>query len=450
LKIIILGAGHTGAAVARALAKEGNDVVVIDVDSDRLRELQDRTDIATVSGAGTYPDTLKRASAEDVDLLIAVMPRDEDNLVACQVAWALFQPHLIIARIRETSYLEYPELFSKQHFPVDVLIRPEALVMHHVQKLIEYPGVRQLHNFANGIVKLVAVDVQEETEAMGMNLDQLSEHLPRIRWAGLYRDGAAISLETQPRIEAGDRLLYVAPDELVRDTIKFFRSNCKPYKRIILSGGGHVGKRVAQALQQQFSVKLIEINPDRASHIAEELDKTMVLCGDATDRDLLIDEGIEESDMYCALTASDETNILSSMLAKKLGVGKTLCLVNKPAYVDMILPDAIDMVFSPEKITSASILRYVRKGVINVCPIQGTELEALEFVIEGNREISKVIGLALADLALPEGVIIGAIVRGETVLDVQPETIIENRDHLILVAPVALVSGMAKYFNPSV
>ncbi len=450
MKIIILGAGHTGSAVARSLAKEGNDVVVIDVDSDRLRELQDRTDIATVTGAGTYPDTLKQASADDVDLLISVMPRDEDNIVACQVAWALFQPHLIIARIREPAYLEYPELFSKQHIPVDVLIRPEALVMQHVLKLIEYPGVRQLHNFANGIVKLAAVDTLEGAEAIGMRIDQLSEHFPHAQWAGLFRDGLAVQLDDDTRIQAGDRLLYVTPDEYIQQSIRLFRSNCKPYKRIILAGGGHVGVRAAQALQDKFSVKVIEIDALRAGLIAERLDKTMVLHGDATDRDLLIDEGIQESDLYCALTSSDETNILSSMLAKKLGVGKTLCLVNKPAYVDMILPDAIDLVFSPEKITSASILRYVRPGVINVCPIQGTQLEAMEFVIEGNAENSRVVGLHLEQLALPEGVIIGAMVRGESVLELLPDTVIETRDHLILIAPLEQFSSIAKYFNPSI
>jgi len=450
LKIIVLGAGHTGSAVARALAKEGNDVVVVDLNSDRLRALQDRTDIATVSGAGTHPDSLIRASAEDVDLLIAVMPHDEDNMVACQVAWALFQPAMIIARIRDFNYLNFPELFSKNNIPIDVLIQPESLVTQHVQKLIEYPGVQQLHNFANGMVKLVSIDVQEGAQAMGRCSAEISEQIPELRRAGLFREGQLIEFSGSEELQAQDRLLYVVPDTQILESIALFRTDTKPYKRIILAGGGHVGQRLAMQLQNKFKVKVIEQDPDRAALIAERLDKAMVLCGNATDRDLLVDEDIADTDMYCALTSSDETNILSCMLAKKLGVRKTLCLVNKPAYVDMILHSAIDMVFSPEKITSASILRYVRKGVINVCPIQSGQLEAMEFVVEGNSDISRVVGQRLDDLSLPEGTVIGALVRGKQVLEMAPDTVIETRDHIVLLAPTEQVTSLSNYFKPKI
>ncbi len=449
MKIIILGAGHTGSSVAANLAKEGNDVVVVDINPARLRELQDSVDIATVVGSGTFPESLQRANTQDADLLISVLPRDEDNIVACQIAWALYQPPFIIARIRNIHYLDHPEIFTKDNIPIDALISPETLVTKYVQSLIQYPGVRQLHGFKNNSLKLVLLDVEADTHATNTTINALSLLLPEILWLGLLNDGVLVPISDRTSVlQADDQLLFLIPEEKLADAVALFQNEIKPYTRIIIAGGGHVGKRLAVRLQDNYKVKIIEKEPKRARCIAENLEKTMVLNADATDPDLLINEGISNSDVFCALTSSDEANILSSMMAKKLGVKETICLVNKTAYLDMILASAIDTVFSPEKITAASILRYVRRGgVINVCPLHGTSLEVVEIVVEGKQETSRVVGQQIAHLELPDEVMIGSIIRGDTPLSFDSQTVIETRDHLILVMPIKRSTEVEKYFQ---
>ncbi len=448
MKIIILGAGHTGASVARSLANEGNDVVVIDINAEHLRELQDKVDIATICGVGTYPDSLQRANMQEADLLIAVMQRDEDNITACHIAWSLYRPPLIIARIRNAHYLNHPELFTKDSIPVDALISPESLVTQYLRRLIEYPGVHQLHDFANASLKLVALEIHTHAKAVDLDRETLQRLHPAIKWLGLFHEHTVITAAQHARLTPGDKLLYLVLAPELANSVDLFLAENKPYKRIILAGGGHVGKRLARALQDTFKVKVVEKNPQRANQIAEDLEKTMVLCGDATDRDLLVEEGIRDSDVFCALTSSDEANILSSMLAKKLGVRNTLCLVNKPAYVDMIPKSAMDTVFSPEKITSATILRYVRKGgIIDVCPLHGSTLEVLEIIVEGNQETSRVVGLPTEQLDLPDEVSLCALVRGDEVLNLTTNPTIQTRDHLILVVPAKQISAIEKYFR---
>ena len=457
MKIIILGAGHTGSSIAHNLTKEGNDVVVVDINPGRLRELQDSVDIATITGAGTYPDSLQRANTEDADIVIAVLPRDEDNITACQVAWTLYHPPLIIARIRNIHYLNHPELFTKDNIPIDKMISPESLVTRYVQNLIEYPGIRQLHDFNNGNLKLVSLNVQAQSKAINMNIKTLFELSPGLHWLGRVAEGKVTPIDrthyqdfdqSTTFLDAGDRVLFVTTAQTLAENIALFQAEIKPYKRIIIAGGGHVGKRLAISLQEHFNVKIIEKKSDRARNIAEYLDKTMVLSGDATDPYLLTNEGISDSDVFCALTSSDEANILSSMMAKKLGVKETICLVNKAAYIDMILSSAIDTVFSPEKITAAHILRHVRKGgIVNVCPLHGSTIDVIEIVVEGSQETSRAVGLKIPQLDLPEDVIICAIIRRDQLLNLNSELTIETRDQLILVVPIKKMSIIEKYFQ---
>jgi trk system potassium uptake protein TrkA len=448
LNIVILGAGHTGASVARNLANEGNDVVVIDTNSTQLRELQDKADIATVTGKGTFPDSLQRANTQDADLLIAVMQQDEDNMLACHIAWVLYGTPRIIARIRNKHYLDYPKLFSKTNIPIDALISPESLVTQYVRDLIEFPGTQQLHHFSNGLVKLVSIDIQENSPAENITLQALHDLAPNLFCMALFQNGQRKLLEPLAHFRAGDRLLYLIEADRLKDSLSLFITDNQSYKRIILAGGGHVGKRVAEELQDEYKLKVIEKDEARASLVSETLDRAMVLCGDVTDRELLTDEGISDTDLFCALTSSDEVNILSSMLAKKLGVGKTICLINKSTYVDMISNHAIDTVFSPERITSANILRYVRKGgVINVCPIHGTSLEVLELVVEGTEINSRIIGLRVDQLELPEEVSVSLVIREEQLFSSSDDIILEARDHLIMIAPQKLIATIENYFH---
>lgn len=446
MKIIILGAGHAGSTIARALAREEHDVTVIDINPALLRELQDQMDIATVMGIGTYPETLKQANLDQADILIAVMPADQDNIVACQIAWLLFEPQIIIARIRNRQYLDYPDLFARNRIPIDVIINPESLVTRHVQSLIKYPGVRQLHEFAGGLLFLAVIHVNAGTPATKLTLSALRESFPHCGLLALMRENQLLPLEGNEKITSDDLVIYLTSKTTLKDSIGLFRAAQKPYKRLMLAGGGHVGKALAEKLEKEFQLKVIEKNTERASHIAESLQRTYVLEGSATDQNLLRSEGVAETDVFCALTNSDETNVLSSLMAKKMGVKQTICLVNKPAYVDLISGNAIDAVFSPGRITSAHILKFVHENMIDICPILGSSMAVMEIMIEGGEENSRVIGLNIDQLELPEGVKLGALLRKDDMQPLNAETKIENRDRAILLAPSKQINNVENYF----
>lgn len=449
MKIIILGAGRTGSSVARHLASEDNDVVVVDVNPALLQELQDRVDISTATGPGPHPGTLESADAASADLLVAVMPRDEDNMIACQIAWSLYKLPLKIARIRDTDYLSHEELFNMDNIPIDVVIRPEALVTRYVQSFVEYPGANLVHDFADGAAQLVSVTVQPDAKALGYTVRKLHEKFPLIRVLGLYRDGKLVIPDADSVIEEQDQVYYVSPPQLTVEIKKKLRKPERPYKRVILAGGGHIGKRVALALQHNFKVKVVEKSAERAAQIAPLLEKTIVLSADATDRDLLVAEGIADTDVFCAITSEDEANILSCMLAKRLGARKTFCLVNKPTYVDMIQGGSIDIAFSPDKITAGSILRYARRGnVQKVYPLHESGAEVLEAVAQGEEGASLLVGRRIEQIDMPDGVVLGAIIRYGLMIPVHHDSEIEDGDHLImLLRDKSLLNTLVSYFQ---
>ena len=319
MKIIILGAGQVGSSLSENLANEANDITVVDKNEAALQALQDRLDLRTVKGNASHPDVLSRAGADDTDMLIAVTDSDETNMIACQVAYTIFHTPTKIARVRSVEYLKYKQLFSQEALPVDVLISPEQIITEYIQRLIKYPGALQVLDFANGQVQLVGVKAYYGGPMVGHELREIGAHMPGIetRVAAIYRQDRPIIPEGHTIIEAGDEVFFLAATENIRTVMSELRRMDRPYHRIMVIGGGNIGKRVAQALENDYQVKLIDHNPERTQNISNELDKTMVLLGNAADEELLIEENIENTDVFCALTNDDEANILSSMLAKK-------------------------------------------------------------------------------------------------------------------------------------
>jgi len=435
MKIIVLGAGQVGSSVAEVLAKESNDITVVDVSPAKLLELQDRLDLRTVVGHAAFPEVLGRAGAEDADMIIAVTDKDEINMVACQVAYTLFHTPTKIARVRAVEYLSHPQLFTQESLPIDVLISPEQLVTDYVQRLIEYPGALQVLDFADGKVQLVAVRAYYGGPLVGHELQTIREHMPGIdtRVAAVFRRGTPIIPEGSTVIEADDEVFFIAAKRHIRVVMKELRRLDKPVKRIILAGGGNIGMRLAKALEQNYQVKIIDHNPTRSRSIAEELHKTIVLYGDAADEELLLDENIENTDVFCAVTNDDEANILSAMLAKRLGATKVMALINRAAYVDLVQSGIIDIAISPQQASIGSLLAHVRRGdVTAVHSLRRGAAEAIEAVAHGDRNSSKVVGRAIEEIPLPNGTTIGAIVRGKEVLIAHHDTVIETEDHVIL------------------
>ena len=435
MKIIILGAGQVGSSLAENLTSESNDITVIDVNEKILHDLQDRLDLRTITGEASHPDILRQAGADDADMLIAVTDSDETNMIACQVAYTIFHTPTKIARVRALGYLSHPQLFQQEALPVDVLISPEQLITQYIQSLIEHPGALQVLDFADGKVQLVGVRAYYGGPLVGHELRTLREHMPGIetRVAAIYRRDRAIIPEGTTVIEADDEIFFVAAPENIRAMISELRKLDKPYKRIMLVGGGNIGKRLAKSLENKYQVKLIDHNIKRSHDLANELENTIVLNGDASDGNLLIDENIENTDVFCAVTNDEEANILSAMLAKKLGARKVMSLINRAAYVDLIQGGEIDIAISPQHSTISSLLAHVRRGdVVKVHSLRRGAAEAIEAIAHGDKATSKVVGRSIEELKLPPGTTIGAIVRDKNVIIAHHDTVIEPEDHVIL------------------
>lgn len=436
MKIIILGAGQVGGSVAASLARERNDVTVVDLDGTKLRELQDKYDLRGVIGNASHPDVLARAGAEDADMLIAVTSADEINMVACQVAYTIFKTPLKIARVRAQEYLNYPQLFSGDNRAIDVLISPEQLVVQHIQRLIEYPGALQILDFAGGRAQLVAVRAFPGGPLVGHELKTLRDHLPKgadTRAVSIFRKNKPIAPTGETKIEVDDVVFFFAAKRDIKAAIGELRHAEGPVRRVILAGGGNIGLNLAKALEEDCYVKVVERSKDRAKAIAEQLERAIVLVGDAADEDLLREENIDQTDVFCALTNDDEANVLSSMLAKRMGANKVLSLINRPAYADLVETNVIDIAVSPQQVTLGALLTYVRRGhVVRVHSLRRGAAEAIEVIAHGDRRSSKVVGRNIEEIELPPGTTIGGIVRGEKVLIAHHNVKVETDDHVVL------------------
>ena len=435
MKIIILGAGQVGGTLAEHLAREENDITVVDTDGAKLRELHTKLDIRTVTGAGSYPIVLRQAGCEDADMLIAVTNTDEINMIACQVAHTLFRTPTKIARVRSTAYLTRKGLFAHEAIPIDVLISPEQVVTDYIKRLIEHPGALQVVNFAGGRVQLVAVRAYYGGPLVGNELRELRKHMPNVdtRVAAIFRRGRPIIPEGNTVIEADDEVFFIAAKNDIRAVMSELRRLEHNYKRVLIAGGGNIGYRLAKSIQHRYNVKVLERSPGRAEWLGEKLHQTVVLQGLATDRDELLKANIENTDVFCALTNDDEANIMASLLAKRLGARKVMTLISNPAYVDLVQGHDIDIAISPQQSTIGSLLSHVRRGdVVNVYSLRRGAAEAIEAIAHGDSKSSKVVGRAIEDIDLPEGTTIGAIVRGEKVLIAHDDVVIEPDDHVIL------------------
>ena len=453
MKIIILGAGQVGGSLALSLANENNDITIVDTDTLILQDIQDRADLRTVVGEASHPSVLAQAGAKDADMIIALTNSDETNMVACQVAYTLFHTPTKIARIRAVEYLTYSDLFVQEALPVDVLISPEHLISQYIQRLIEHPGSLQVLDFANGQIKLLVIKAEADGLLIGKRLDDIWEAMPETeaKVVAVYRNDSSMSLDSNTVIEAEDEVFFLASSANAVALTTQLRGADKPYKRVLLAGGGNIGFHLAKSLEGKYQVKVIERFPERANYLSESLDKAIVLQGDAADQDMLLEENIENMDVFCALTNDDEANILSAMLAKRLGANKVMSLINRPSYVDLVESGMIDIAISPQQVTLGTLLAHVRKGdIVAVHSLRRGAAEAIEAVAHGDKKTSKVVGRNIEHINLPSGAMIGAIVRGDEVMIAEADITIESEDHVIIfLADKTAVKDIEKLFQVS-
>jgi trk system potassium uptake protein TrkA len=453
MKIVILGAGQVGSSVAASLASEENDITVVDTDRARLRALEDHLDLRTVEGNAALPSVLRAAGAEDADLLLAVTQSDQVNLVACKLAATLFNVPTRIARIRASDYLEHGEVFSEQNFSIDVSICPEQIVTDYIARLIEYPESLQVLDFAGGRVRLVAVRAFHGGPLVGRPLSDIRSHMPDVdtRVAAIFRRDSPLLPDGDTVIEAGDEVFFIAAREHIREVMRELRRLDRPVRRVMIAGGGNIGSRLAAALENRYQVKVVEIGKAGAERLAQRLTHTLVLVGDATNEELLESEHVGDMDVFCALTNDDENNIMSSLLARRMGAHRVITLINRPAYVDLVQGTQIDIALSPAQVTIGTLLTHVRRGdCVAVHSLRRGAAEALELVAHGDAKSSRVVGRRIDEIDLPRGATIAAIVRrsrpaesaeestrvglDDRVLIAHHDVVIEANDHVIVFA----------------
>ncbi|MCC2634086.1 MAG: trkA [Ramlibacter sp.] len=443
MRIIILGAGRVGESVAENLASERNDITVIDPDPQRLRSLEDRLDLRGVPGNGLHADVMRRAGAEDADMLIACASLDETNLVACKIAHDVFRIPSTIARLRGSEFKEGDPLLGKDGFAVDHVICPEESVVRYVQKLIDYPQALQVLEFTDGRVLLVALRAEDGSPLVNHTIAEVRERFPDapMRMVALYRQERLLKCEGGTRISPGDEIFLLADAKDIRAVMRAIHDSDQAVRRVMIAGGGKVGLRLARRLAGHHQVKVIERDVKRCEYLAGQLPAEMlVLQGDGTDEELLADENVDDMDIFLALTSDDEDNILSAMLAKRLGARRVLALINRRAYADLIQGSTIDIAVSPATTVIGELLAHVRRGdVVAVHSLRRGAAEALEGVVRGDGKTSRLAGRRVEQVALPAGVSIGAIVRGageaQQVLMPHHDTLIQANDHLIMFIP---------------
>lgn len=437
MKILILGAGVTGSAVATALASENNDIVVIDIKSELLSKLKNRLDIATVLGNAAHPSVLESADVQNMDIVIAVTDRDETNMLACQIINTLYSKPKTIARIRALDYLIHPELFAENGIAIDIVISPEQIVMEAIRNIIEFPGVLHVSEFAGGLIRLFSIKASAKGYLIGKKMKDLSENLAnaKIRVVAIFRKGKAVVVNGEAVIEAGDEVFFVAPRDKVRKVLVDLHKLEAPMKTVIIAGGGHVGKRLALALEADHYVKVIELDLPRVKKIAREFENAEVIYGDCTDESILIEEQIAHTDLFCAVTDNDGANIISTALAKNLGVRKAICLLNNNSHIKLLDGTDVDVIVLPNQETLGSILKHVRKGdVAGVSSLCGGTAEAIEAVAHQSRGVSSVVGLRVDEISLPEGVVLGALIRNHEVIPIHHDTVFEEMDNVVMFA----------------
>ena len=451
-KIIVFGGGQVGSSVAKILSDDGNDITLVDYDKDVLSNLQEKMDIKTIHGLASYPSVQKLADADNCDMVIAVTGSDEVNMAACHVAKSIYNVPKRIARLRANEYLRDEDGFDKNHFSISEVITPNILITDYVKNILDHPGAFQTFQFSSGLVQVVAVTVLPEGPLSGKKLSEFRKHMPNVdvKVISIYRDKKHNIPNGDTVVLPGDDVYFLATEENMRFMSELRKATENPHN-VMIAGGGRVGSALAKKLESIYNLKLIEKDKHIAKQVSQELLSTVVLNNDIADESLLTNENINEVDYFCAVTNNDQMNILSAKLAKDMGAKKTIAIVNKSSYRNLVSKE-IDIVVSPEDVTIGSLLASVRTSdIVNVHQLATGDAEAMEIIVHGDAKTSRLVGKKIPQLNLPSGIVIGAIVRGEDVILANDDLIIETNDHIIIfVLDKKEISKVEKMFQVSV
>lgn len=433
MQILIIGAGEVGYNIAKRLSSENKDVVVIDPNEARLKRVRENLDIQTVCGSGSSPKTLLDAGLKQTEMLIAVTDSDEVNMIACLIAGSQANIPVKVARVRNPEYAENTTILDKNHLDIHLAISPERETAKVILKVLDVPHATSVYDFLEGKVRLFSMKIESDCPLAGKSLKELHFLHPgeKVLIPAIFREGRIIIPGGEERILADDEVFAVTETGNVERVVGFFGYKAEKIKRVMIAGGGRIGFYVAKYLEEQgVNVKIVERNEERCEEIAAELEKTVVLAGNVSDKELLAEENISDTDCFIAVTNDDEANILSSLLAKQMGARKVITVLNSPSYISLISKVGIDVPISPRTTTVSSILQYVRKGkVLSVTSIHEEDAEAIEVVA---LETSDIVNRPLKELKEPKGAIIGAIEREGRVIIPRGEDMVLPGDKVLI------------------
>ena len=420
MRVIIVGAGVVGFTIAKRLSSEGKDVVLIDKDDRCLRDVRESLDVRLIQGSGSSPKVLMEAGIDKAEMVIAVTDSDEVNMVACLIAGTQSKVPKKIARIRDRDYKSYTRIFEEDYIDLDLNINPEKVTADRILKIMEVPGAVDVVDFFDGKVKLAGCRLTGKCGIVGKTVGDLHtlEREGRFLIVAIYREAETIIPTAKTVFEKGDLVFSVTLEGETKNVMALLAgAEEQTGDRVVIVGGGDIGYNIAEQIDEDgsYKVKVIERNEERCRWLAERLDKSIVISGDGTDRDLLMEESVNETNTFIAVTDDEEANILTSLLAKRLGADRCITLIDKPEYLSMVSTIGIDVAVSPRLCSVSDILQFVRRGnILSVKTLLEEKLEALETVA---METSDIVDRPLRDIKFPHGAVIGAVERdGEVIL----------------------------------
>lgn len=433
MKIIIVGAGEVGFHIASRLSLENKDVILIEKNADALRRVSENLDVQTIEGCGSSPVILQQAGIKEADILLAVTNSDETNLVASLFANILSPTTIKLARIRGEDYLMYQDALSKGPYSIDMIINPEAEAVKTIKRLLQVPGAVDVGEFADGRIKVIGVRLNADCPVNGTRLIDLKKKTgnKKILVTGIVRDEKLIIPSGSDQLLEGDLIYFISEEKDLKGALKIFGKRAEPFNRVLLVGGGNLGLKLAAALEElSIHTKLIERDPDRCRELAELLDKVIILQGDGSDQALLQAENVQDMDVVITLTGDEETNILTSLLAKRMGAQKTITRISRFSYFPLASAIGLEHIVSPRRAAINTMLQYVRRGqVLSAMALKGEEAEVLEAVA---LETSDVVGKPLQDVPFPKGALVVAIIRADEVIIPTGNSVIQPHDRIII------------------
>lgn len=454
MKIIICGAGQVGASIAHHLASEDNDVTVIDTDETLIEKIRDTLDVTTIVGYASHPAVLERANAEETDMIIAVTRHDEVNMVACQVAHSLFNVPMKIARIRNQNYLEpeWSDLYRADHMPIDVIISPEVEVARAILRRLHEPGAIDMIPFVDGRLKAIEVRCMLDCPVLGLPLSLVMRRASILKMSivGVLQKDEFLLPRPDLVLNAGDDVFFIADNQDVRAALELFGHEEKEARRVVILGGGNVGLYIAQDLERtdpNTRVKIIEYSKKRAEEIVGRLNRTVVINGSGLDKEILLESNVEMADTFISVTNDDEVNILGALLAKRHGAKRDITLVNNNSYVPLLPNLGIEITINPRETTISSILQHVRRGKIRA--VHSIRDGMAEIIEAEALDTSPILGKSIGMLELPEGVLVGAILRQDEVIIPDEQTVIQEHDRLVILAITEQIRKVEKILSVS-